>query len=171
MILITVNRCGRETTISTECVYAMEWLGMSPEMSTRWSLWLQQQLQVYSILFGLNTKAEVRFGINHDFRRNWDFFLNHRRPKSLTLLVFHVHLCSWSGSPKPKSWLSVRACQRVKPVRETRARPHLPLVRLHKWLPCGALINRPVYLLEHNKLATNTDMGSKNYKYWTRWKF
>lgn len=63
------------------------------------------------------------------------------------------------------SRLSVSACQRVKPACENIYKTHLPLVRLHKWLPCGLLINRPVYLLEHNKLATNTDMDLKNYKY------
>lgn len=63
------------------------------------------------------------------------------------------------------SQLSVLACQRVKPECENIYKTHLPLVRRHKWLPCGPLINRPVYLLEHNKLATNTDKESKNYKY------
>lgn len=63
------------------------------------------------------------------------------------------------------SRLSVSACQRVKPACENIYKTHLPLVRLHKWLPCGLLINRPVYLLEHNKLATNTDKDLKNYKY------
>lgn len=63
------------------------------------------------------------------------------------------------------SQLSVSACQRVKPACENIYKTHLPLVSLHKWLPCGLLINRPVYLLEHNKLATNTDKELKNYKY------
>lgn len=63
------------------------------------------------------------------------------------------------------SQLSVSGCQRVKPACENIYKTHLPLVRLHKWLPCGLLINRPVYLLEHNKLATNTDKDLKNYKY------
>lgn len=63
------------------------------------------------------------------------------------------------------SQLSVSACQRVKPACENIYKIHLPLVRRHKWLPCGLLINRPVYLLEHNKLATNTDKELKNYKY------
>lgn len=63
------------------------------------------------------------------------------------------------------SQLSVSACQRVKPACENIYKTHLPLVRRHKWLPCGLLINRPVYLLELNKLATNTDKELKNYKY------
>lgn len=63
------------------------------------------------------------------------------------------------------SQLSVSGCQRVKPECENIYKTHLPLVRCHKWLPCGRLINRLVYLLEHNKLATNTDKESKSYKY------
>lgn len=73
-----------------------------------------------------------------------------------------------SGLQSCTSQLSVPVCQRVKPACENIYNAHLPLVRSHKCLPCGLLINRPVYLLEHNKLATNTDMESKNYKYWTR---
>lgn len=59
---------------------------------------------------------------------------------------------------------SASDCQRVKPACENIHKTHLPLVRRHKWLPCGLLINRPVYLLEHNKLATNTDKKLENYK-------
>lgn len=78
-----------------------------------------------------------------------------------------VAVCSWYGSQGQgrTSQLSVRGCQRVKPACENIHTAHLPLVSRHKWLPCGLLINRPVYLLEHNKLATNTDMESKHYKY------
>ena len=63
------------------------------------------------------------------------------------------------------SQLSVLACQHVKPACKNIYKTHLPLVKLHKWLPCGLLINTPAYLLEHNKLATNTDKDLKNYKY------
>lgn len=77
--------------------------------------------------------------------------------------VFHgliradVYCPSSSRDRGCASRLSVSACQRVKPACENIYKTHLPLVRCHKWLPCGLLINRPVYLLELNKLATNTD--------------
>lgn len=75
----------------------------------------------------------------------------------------YSHCCSRDRGCTSR--LSVSACQRVKPACENIYKTHLPLVRCYKWLPCGVLINKLVYLLEHNKLATNTDKESKNYKY------
>ena len=81
------------------------------------------------------------------------------------LIRADVYSQSCSQDRGCSSQLSVSGCQRVKPACENIYKTHLPLVRHHKWLPCGLLINRPVYLLEHNKLATNIDKELKNYKY------
>lgn len=81
------------------------------------------------------------------------------------LIRANVYSHSCSRDRGCTSRLSVSACQSVKPACENIYKTHLPLVSRNKWLPCGVLINKLVYLLEHNKLATNTDKESKNYKY------